>query len=103
LRKHGKHIPDVAIAGGFVDETQIFKSIALSNFSDNPYVKTIAMARAPLTAVMRTKYFVKMADEGKLPKSFIESYGDQPEKFLICNDEINRKYESHLLREINEL
>lgn len=92
LRKHGKYIPDVAIAGGFVDETQIFKSIALSNFSDNPYVKTIAMARAPLTAVMRTKYFVKMADEGKLPKSFIESYGDQPEKFLICNDEINRRY-----------
>ena len=46
------NIPTVAIAGGIATETQMFKALAMGA----PYVKCIAMARAPLTAAMKSKY-----------------------------------------------
>jgi len=46
------NIPTVAIAGGIANETQMFKALAMGA----PYVKCIAMARAPLTAAMKSKY-----------------------------------------------
>ncbi len=63
LRKKGKHIPDIIMAGGFVNETQIFKAIAMSNLGDGngPYVKAVAMARAPIAAVMKSDYFVELS------------------------------------------
>ena len=39
LKKHGKHVPDVSMAEGFINETQIFKAIAMSNFGAGPFVK----------------------------------------------------------------
>jgi len=45
-------IPTIAIAGGFANETQMFKAMAMGA----PYVKCIAMARAPITAAMKSKY-----------------------------------------------
>ncbi|MEM1545835.1 MAG: glutamate synthase-related protein [Candidatus Methanomethylicia archaeon] len=83
LKRKGKYIPDIVMAGGFIDETQIFKSIALSNFGNGPYVKAILMGRAPLTAVMKASYFAELAEKGKLPRSFEELYGNSPEKFFI--------------------
>ena len=49
LRRKGRHVPDIVMAGGFIEETQMFKAIAMSNFGYGPYVKAILMARAPLT------------------------------------------------------
>ena len=52
-RRHPKiTIPSIAIAGGFANETQMFKALAMGA----PYIKCIAMARAPLTAAMKAKY-----------------------------------------------
>jgi hypothetical protein len=76
------------MAGGFIDETQIYKAIALSNFGDGPYVKAILMGRAPLTAVMKASYFTKMAEKGLLPKHFEELFGNSPEKFFISVPEL---------------
>jgi len=91
LRSRGKHVPDIAIAGGFVNETQIFKAIALSNFADGhgPAVKAVGMARAPLTAAMKSDYFVELAEKGKLPAGFSTQYGDDPEQFFIGSAELS--------------
>ncbi|MEM3407248.1 MAG: glutamate synthase-related protein [Nitrososphaerota archaeon] len=92
LNKKGRYIPDIVIAGGFIDETQIFKAIAMSNFGSVPYVKAILMGRAPLTAVMKATYFVEAAEKGTLPKYFGELFGDSPEKFFISIPELKAMF-----------
>jgi len=82
LKKKGRYVPDISMAGGFINESQIFKAIAMSNFGDGPIVKTITMGRSPLTAVMKANYFVELAQKGKLPKAFADKYGTEPEKFF---------------------
>ncbi|MCS7098332.1 MAG: glutamate synthase-related protein [Candidatus Methanomethyliaceae archaeon] len=88
LRKKGKHVPDIVMAGGFMDETQIFKAIAMSNFNHVPYVKSILMGRAPLTAVMKASYFAELAKKDQLPRQFEELFGNSPEKFFIYIQEL---------------
>jgi hypothetical protein len=80
------------IAGGFVNETQMFKAMAMSNFGDGPIVKAIGMARAPLTAVMKSSHFVDLAGEGRLPKAFADQYGTHPEQFFISSADLQREY-----------
>ncbi|MEM2102332.1 MAG: glutamate synthase-related protein [Candidatus Bathyarchaeia archaeon] len=92
LKKKGRHVPDLVIAGGFISETQIFKAIAMSNFGDGPFIKAVLMARSPLTAVMKSNYFRQLAQEGRLPKTFADRYGATPEKFFIAAPELKAKY-----------
>ena len=92
LKKKGRFVPDIVVAGGFIDETQMFKAIAMSNFGDKPYVKAILMARSPLTAVMKSSYFVELAEKKQLPKAFGERYGTTPEKFFVGAPELKRLY-----------
>ena len=92
LRRKGRHIPDIIMAGGFINETQIFKAIAMSNFGEGPYVKAIVMARAPLTAVMKASYFTELARSGRLPKAFSQEYGSTPEKFFIATPKLKAMY-----------
>ncbi|NWG09073.1 MAG: FMN-binding glutamate synthase family protein [Nitrososphaerales archaeon] len=91
LRKKGRYVPDIIMAGGFISETQILKSIAMSNFGNGPYVKAILMARAPLTAVMKSAYFVELSKKEQLPKAFSDRYGSDPEKFFISTMELKRQ------------
>ena len=95
LKKKGRHVPDILMAGGFINETQIFKAIALSNFGDGPIVKGVLMGRSPLTAVMKASYFVELAQQRKLPKSFVEKFGDTPEKFFVATPDLKAKYGEH--------
>lgn len=90
LKKKGKHVPDLSMAGGFINETQIFKSVAMSNLGDGPLVKAITMARSPITAVMKAAYFAELAEEGKLPSKFAKDYGKDPEKFFITAPELKK-------------
>ena len=92
LKKRGRHLPDLVMAGGFINETQIFKAIAMSNFGDGPLVKAVLMGRSPLTAVMKASYFKQLAEEGKLPKTFADRFGNTPEKFFIATPELKEKY-----------
>jgi len=84
LKKKGKFVPDLVMAGGFISEAQIYKAIALSNYGDGPLVKAVLMARSPLTAVMKSSYFAQLAKEGRLARTFADRYGTTPEKFFIA-------------------
>jgi hypothetical protein len=92
LRKKGRHVPDLIMAGGFIKESQIFKAIAMSNFGKGPYVKAINMARAPLTAVFKGSYFTELAESGRLPKVFADRYGATPEKFFVSAFELRKQF-----------
>lgn len=71
LKMKGKHVPDLIMAGGFIEETSIFKTIALSNFGEGPFVKAVLMGRSPITAAMKADYFKQLAAENKLPSLLI--------------------------------
>jgi glutamate synthase domain-containing protein 2 len=92
LRKKGRFVPDILMAGGFIKESQMFKAIAMSNFSKGPYVKGILMARSPLLSVMKSSYFTELAKSSKLPKTFAERYGETPEKFFVTAPKLKEKY-----------
>jgi len=92
LKKKGKYVPDLVMAGGFIEETSIFKTIAMSNFGQGPLVKAVLMGRSPITAAMKASYFKQLSQEGKLPKTFAERFGTTPEKFFIATPELKSKY-----------
>jgi len=99
LKNKGKHVPDLLMAGGFVNETQVFKSIAMSNFGEGPYIKAVLMGRSPLAAVMKASYFVELSRDHRLPNTFVERYGATPDKFFITAPQIRERFE-HLSDEI---
>ena len=92
MRKKGRHVPDIIIAGGFIKESQMFKAMAMSNFGEGPYVKAVLMARAPLLAVMKSSYFVELSKKGKLPRTFAERHGTTPDKFFITAPRLKATY-----------
>jgi hypothetical protein len=87
IAKKKEFIPDIAIAGGFTLEDQIFKGLAIGA----PYFKIIGMARAPLAAAMVGKTIGKKADEGQMPV-YIGRFGDTPEEIFITAPELKRKF-----------
>ncbi|MBE0516616.1 MAG: FMN-binding glutamate synthase family protein [Methanophagales archaeon] len=101
MEQAGRYVPDIGMAGGFINETQMFKAIALSNFDGNqPFVKSITMARSPLTAAMKACYFSDLAEKGRLPRDFANKYGNNPGKFFIAAEELRREYGAKLGAEI---
>lgn len=100
LERQGRYVPEISMAGGFINETQIFKSIALSNFDGKPYVKSITMARSPLTAAMKSLYFCELAEKRRLPRDFANKYGNSPEKFFIATEDLRAQYGDKIGTEI---
>ncbi len=94
LKNKGKYVPDLVMAGGFIEETSIFKTIAMSNFGQGPLVKAVLMGRSPITAAMKASYFKQLAAEKKLPKHFVDLYGSDPAKFFIATPELQARYEN---------
>ncbi|HTY46758.1 MAG TPA: FMN-binding glutamate synthase family protein [Methanomassiliicoccales archaeon] len=92
LRAQGRFVPDLVMAGGFVNETQAYKSMAMSNIGGGPLIKAIGMARAPILTAMKSTYFARMSQEGKLPKSFSDEYTSDPNNFFLMAPEIARKH-----------
>ncbi len=92
LKKKGRYVPDLIMAGGFIEETSMFKSIAMSNFGDGPFVKAVLMGRSPITAAFKGSYFKQLSDEGKLPRAFADKFGSTPDKFFIAAPELKKKY-----------
>jgi len=86
LAQKGEYVPDVAIAGGFAFEDQIFKGLALGS----PYFKLIGMARAPLTAAMVGKTIGKRIDEGQVPV-YIERFGTKAEEIFVTAPELKER------------
>jgi len=92
LKKKGRFVPDLIMAGGFISETQIYKAIAMSNYGDGPMVKAVLLGRSPLTAVMKSSYFAQLAKEGRLARTFADRYGTTPDKFFIAVPQLKEKY-----------
>jgi hypothetical protein len=92
LKKKGRYVPDLVMAGGFIEETSIFKAIAMSNFGEGPFIKAVLLGRSPITAAFKGGYFKQLADEGKLPKTFADRFGATPDKFFIAAPDLKKKY-----------
>ena len=87
LAKKGKYVPDIAFAGGFTLEDQMFKGFALGA----PFVKAIGMARGPLCAAMVGKTVGSRVLEGNLPV-YIERYGSSMEEVFFSGVSLREKY-----------
>ena len=89
LRKRGMRVPDIAIAGGFSDEPNVFKAIAMGN----PFVKAVCMGRALMIPGMVGKNIEKWIEKGELPKT-VSKYGSVPEEIFVTYEELKEKYGS---------
>ncbi|MHA1730916.1 MAG: glutamate synthase-related protein [Promethearchaeota archaeon] len=92
-------IPTIAIAGGIANEPQMFKALAMGA----PYVKCIAMARAPITAAMKASYVGNVIEENSGNRALLNSLGLPKDKdpqtltldeAFVCADELKRKVPS---------
>lgn len=92
MKEKGRFIPDLVMAGGFVNETQIYKAMAMGDLGEGSLVKAIAMARAPLLTVMKSANFLRMAETNALPGNFTAAYGSDPRTFFVAAQEIERRY-----------
>lgn len=78
LAAEGKHIPALAVAGGFTFEDQIFKGLALGA----PFVKLVGMARSPIAAAMVGKTIGIAIEAGNLPV-YVERFGSSKEEVFV--------------------
>lgn len=70
------NIPTISIAGGFANETQMYKALAMGA----PYTTCIAMARAPITAAMKGKYIGHVIDKKGATPAMLRSLGFPKDK-----------------------
>ncbi|MBZ5535981.1 MAG: FMN-binding glutamate synthase family protein [Acidobacteriia bacterium] len=78
LAGEGRHLPALAVAGGFTFEDQIFKGLALGA----PFVKLVGMARAPIAAAMVGKTIGRAIEENQLPV-YVERFGDTRDEIFV--------------------
>jgi glutamate synthase domain-containing protein 2 len=78
LEAKGRHVPALALAGGFTFEDQIFKGLALGA----PFVKLIGMARSPIAAAMVGKTIGKTIEAGEIPV-YVERFGRTRDEIFV--------------------
>jgi glutamate synthase domain-containing protein 2 len=81
-----EHVPAIALAGGYTFEDQMFKGFALCA----PYVKMIAMSRAPLAAAMVAKTIGRGIESQDLP-IYIERFGTTVDEVFVTAPELRQK------------
>ncbi|MDD3070237.1 MAG: glutamate synthase-related protein [Methanoculleus horonobensis] len=87
LRERGIRVPDIAIAGGFADEANVFKGIAMGS----PYVKAVCMGRALMIPGMVGKNIAKWLETGEIPKT-VSKYGSSAEEIFVCYEELKERF-----------
>ena len=87
LKKRGKRIPDIAMAGGFSDEPNVFKALAMGS----PFVKAVCMGRGLMIPAMVGKNIGKWLDTGDLPKT-VSKYGTTKEEIFVCYNTLKQRY-----------
>lgn len=87
LAKRSKFIPAIAFAGGFSLEDHIFKGLALGA----PYVKLIAMGRAPIAAAMVGKTVGNLIKKGKVPPEY-KHFGDTVEQIFVASADLKKRF-----------
>lgn len=91
LKQKGMRVPDIAIAGGFADEANIFKALAMGA----PYVKAVCMGRGLMIPGMVGKNIGKWLEAGELPKT-VSKYGSTVEEIFVAYEEVKEKYGERL-------
>ena len=86
LADKGKHLPALALAGGFAFEDQIFKGLALGS----PFVKLVGMARAPIAAAMVGKTIGRTIDEYQVPV-YIERFGNTKDEIFVTASSLRKE------------
>jgi glutamate synthase domain-containing protein 2 len=86
LAEKKRHLPAIAVAGGFTFEDQIFKGLALGA----PYVKLVGMARGPIAAAMVGKTIGKAIEANELP-IYIERFGTTKDEIFVTSTELRNK------------
>jgi len=87
LKAKGRHMPDLAIAGGFSLEDHIFKALALGA----PYFKAVCMGRALMIPAFIGKNIQRWIQEDKLPPE-IKKYGDVVERIFISAETLRSRF-----------
>jgi glutamate synthase domain-containing protein 2 len=84
-------VPDLAMAGGFSEESGVFKAIAMGA----PYVKAVCMGRALLIPGMVGKNIGQWIKDNDLPKT-VSKYGNTPEEIFVTYDTLKAKYDKEI-------
>ena len=87
LNRKGMRVPDIAMAGGFTDEPNVFKALAMGS----PYVKAVCMGRGLMIPAMVGKNIGKWLAAGELPKT-VSKYGTTAEEIFVCYEDLKQKY-----------
>ncbi|MBN2225843.1 MAG: FMN-binding glutamate synthase family protein [candidate division Zixibacteria bacterium] len=90
LHDKGKHVPTLAVAGGFTFEDQIFKGLAIGA----PYVKLVGMARSPIAAAMVGKTIGTAIDNGQLPV-YVERFGSSRDEIFVTSGTLRKEIGDH--------
>ena len=96
LAGRGEYVPDLALAGGFTFEDQIYKGLALGA----PYVKLIGMARSPLAAAMVGKTIGKRIAEKQVPV-FVERFGNTVEDIFVTATDLKEQLGEEQFRQVS--
>jgi len=95
LHDEGKHVPALAVAGGFTFEDQIFKGLALGA----PFVKLVGMARSPIAAAMVGKTIGRALQDGQLPV-YVERFGNSVDEIFVTATELRKELGNDLFDKI---
>ena len=87
LRQRGIRVPDIAIAGGFADEANVFKGLAMGS----PYVRAVCMGRALMIPGMVGKNIGKWLEAGDLPRT-VSKYGSTAAEIFVCYEDLKERY-----------
>lgn len=83
------NLPQIAIAGGFASEDQIYKGLALGA----PYINFVAVGRAAMAAAMSGKKVEELINSGTVPKD-IQRFGSTKEEIFADIRELKLYYEN---------
>lgn len=87
LKEKNYSLPQIAIAGGFAMEDQIFKGLALGA----PYINLIAIGRASMAAAIAGKQVGNLIKDGKIPKEY-QRFGTTIEEIFKDIRELREYY-----------
>jgi len=87
IRAQGLRVPDLAMAGGFGNESDVYKVLALGA----PHFKAVCMGRALMIPGMVGKNIEQWIKEDILPKT-VSKYGTTVEEIFVTYEEVKEKY-----------
>ncbi len=91
LSDNNRHLPAIAINGGFSFEDQIFKGLAMGA----PFVKMVGMARAPIAAAMVGKTIGLSIAAQQVPV-YIERFGNTKDEIFVTASSLRQELGSEV-------